>query len=141
MTVNRRKKNVKQRGTTWHGWGRGAAHHKGAGNRGGRGMAGTGKKAGTRQPSVWNPRRYGKVGFTMKGPKKKINAVNLEVIGKMVEKGKIKNDINLKDLGFNKLLGKGKGIKLKITVDEASSKAVEKVKTAGGEVILSAKKE
>ena len=51
MTVNRRKKVVKQRGSHTHGWGS-KKKHRGAGNRGGRGMAGSGKRADQRKPSI-----------------------------------------------------------------------------------------
>ncbi len=48
-----------------------------------------------------------------------------------------KNDIDLGKEGFDKLLGGGKlNYKIKIKVDSASEKAVEKVKDKGGEVIL-----
>jgi len=43
--------------------------------------------------------------------------------------------VDLKKLGFQKLLGTGKtGIKLKITVPSCSPRAEEKIKSAGGEV-------
>ena len=45
--------------------------------------------------------------------------------------------INLSELGYDKLLGKGKINKaLDITVNEASSLAIKKVEAAGGSVIL-----
>lgn len=138
MTVNRRKKNSRQRGRKFHGWGRGKAHHKGAGNRGGVGGAGSGKRAGQKKPSHWiHGRHYGKYGFKSKAVKK-INPVNLEYIDDLVKKGLIKDRVDLKELGFNKLLGKGKlSKKLKIIVESASEKAIEKVKEVGGEVVLS----
>ncbi len=143
MVVNRRKKNSRQRGRTFHGWGRGKAHHKGAGNRGGVGGAGSGKRAGQKKPSKWLlGRHYGKIGFKFKGTSKKINPVNLEYLNELVLKGEIKDSIDIASLGFNKLLGKGKlSRKLKIIAESASSKAVEKVKAAGGEVILPAELE
>jgi large subunit ribosomal protein L15 len=132
MTTNKRKKNVKQRGSKTHGWGS-MKKHRGKGNKGGAGRAGTGKKAGQKTPSYWQERHYGKSGFKKKGVLKKIKPINLDDLAK---KAGAKAEVNLKDLGYNKLLGKGKGLKLKITAEEASAKAVEKVKAAGGEVIL-----
>ena len=55
----------------------------------------------------------------------------------MVEQGKVKGEVNLKDLGYEKLLGLGKfEHKIKITVKTASANAVEKLKKAGSEVVL-----
>ena len=147
MTVNKRKKNVRQRGHTTHGWGS-MKKRRGAGNRGGRGMAGSGKRADQKKPSIlkeFGNAYFGKKGF-VKHNKKIIKAVNIsyleEQIPKLVSKKLIKKEtkgytVNLKDLGYNKLIGSGK-VKEKfiITVDAASKKAVDKVKKAGGEVIL-----
>ena len=52
MTVNKRKKNSRQRGSHTHGWGA-MKKHRGAGNRGGRGAAGSGKRADSKKPSIW----------------------------------------------------------------------------------------
>lgn len=144
MTVNRRKKNTRQRGHKTHGWGA-KKKHRGKGHQGGAGMAGTGKRADSKKPSIWKDKRYfGKYGFVSKTPKVKINAVNVgyieQHINKFISNGSIKkeNDIysvELEKLGFNKLLGDGKvSLKFKINTLYASQKAVEKVKEAGGEV-------
>lgn len=135
--INKRKKNVRQRGSKTHGWGS-MKKHRGAGNRGGRGNAGSGKKAGQKTPSLWQTRHYGKSGFKKKGLAQGacLISVNIGHLAKLMSEGKIKDSINLKDIGFNKLLGKGHGVKLKITVEQASAGAIEKVKAAGGEVIL-----
>lgn len=136
MTVNRRSKNSRQRGSWTHGGGA-KKKRRGSGHRGGHGFSGTGKKASQKKPSVWNPRHIGKYGFKKKGIVKDVNTVNLEYLNKLSLENKIKDSINLKDLGFNKLLGKGKLTKkLKIIVESASEKAVQRVKAAGGEVLL-----
>jgi large subunit ribosomal protein L15 len=138
----KKKKSRKQRGSTYHGWGRGQAHHKGAGNRGGRGRAGTGKRADAKKPSFWKE-PTGKIGFTSKG-RKKINAINLEEvkvnIALWLEKGFATKTpggyrVDVKKAGYNKLLGTGE-VKEKfiITTDFASRNVIEKVKAAGGEV-------
>jgi large subunit ribosomal protein L15 len=72
-------------------------------------------------------------------------AVNLKVIeenasewvnqGNASKKGKIVS-IDLKEMGYDKLLGTGVPSQAyKITISAASAKAVEKVEAAGGEVI------
>jgi len=59
----KRKKVTKQRGSKTHGWGA-MKKHRGAGNRGGRGMAGTGKRGDAKKPSIQKNKKYfGKYGF------------------------------------------------------------------------------
>ena len=138
----KKKKSRKQRASTYHGWGRGQAHHKGAGNRGGRGRAGTGKRADAKKPSFWKE-PTGKIGFTSKS-RNKIKAINLEEvktdIAVWIEKGFATKtqggfQLDLKKAGYDKLLGTGEvKEKLIIVTDFASKNAVEKVKAAGGEV-------
>ena len=144
MTVNKRKKNDRQRGSMTHGWGA-KKKHRGAGNRGGRGMAGTGKRADSKKPSIWKDKHYfGKYGFVSKTPKVKINAVNINFLEQHISKFLLNNTIkkendfyvvDLEKIGYNKLLGDGKiSTKLKIKTPYASKTAVDKVKEAGGEV-------
>ncbi len=145
MTVNKRKKNTRQRGSKTHGWGA-KKKHRGQGHRGGRGMAGTGKRADSKKPSVWKDLDYfGKHGFVSKTPGAKIKAVNIgfieQHISKFISEELAKKEtvfyhVELEKLGFNKLLGGGKvSMKLRIKTPYASKTAVEKVKKAGGEVI------
>jgi len=145
MTVNRRKKNTRQRGSMTHGWGA-KKKHRGKGHQGGAGMAGSGKRADSKKPSIWkNERYFGKFGFVSKTPKVKINAVNVSYIeqhiNKFLSNNLIKKEdgfysVELEKLGFNKLLGDGKvSMKLKIKTPYASKSAIEKIKEAGGEVI------
>ena len=143
MTINKRKKNTRQRGHKTHGWGA-KKKHRGQGNRGGRGMAGTGKRADSKKPSIWKEDYFGKHGFVSKTPKVKINAVNIsyleEHLNNYLSSDLIKQEngfyyVELEKLGFNKLLGDGKvSMKFKIKAPYASKTAVEKVKEAGGEV-------
>ena len=145
MTVNKRKKNDRQRGSKTHGWGA-KKKHRGQGNRGGRGMAGTGKRADSKKPSIWKTDYFGKHGFVSKTPKLKINPVNINFIeqhlDRFISNGLAKKEdgfysVELEKLGYNKLLGDGKvSMKFKIKTLYASEKAVEKVKEAGGEVIM-----
>lgn len=151
MTTYKIRKNRKMRGSKTHGWGS-MKKHRGAGSRGGRGMAGTGKRGDAKKPSIWKDKKYfGKHGF--KRPKKitiEIKAINLKTIEqnlesllskKLIEK---KNDsyvIDLKKLGFNKLLSTGKVTKkFSIKCEYASKKAIDKIKKAGGNIILEEKK-
>lgn len=150
MAVHKRKKASRYRGSTTHGCGS-MKKRRGAGNRGGRGMAGTGKRADTKKPKIWKNKKYfGRHGFKRHGQVKKIKAVNIDdiennidklVAAKLATKEKDKYVIDLNKAGYNKLLGKGKiKNKYKITVDGASKKAVDKIKKLGGEVIVKEKK-
>lgn len=149
MVVNKRKKFSRQRGSHTHGWGS-KKKHRGSGNRGGFGMAGTGKRADQMKTLIWKDEHYfGKYGFISKGVKEKINAVNIDFIeenlDKFLSKGLASKQenfyfIDLEKLGYNKLLGNGRIInKYKIKAKYASGNAIEKIKQAGGEVILESK--
>ena len=145
MTVNKRKKNTRQRGGMTHGWGS-KKKHRGKGHQGGAGMAGTGKRADSKKPSIWKDKHYfGKHGFISKTHKVKIKPINVGFIEQhmdnFISNNLIKKEdeiyfIELEKLGFNKLLGDGRvSMKLKIKTPYASKSAMEKVKEAGGEVI------
>ena len=143
MTINKRKKNTRLRGSKTHGWGA-KKKHRGQGHRGGRGMAGTGKRADSKKPSIWKEDYFGKHGFVSKTPKVKINAVNIGFIeqhlSKFLSNNSIKKEndmyfVELEKLGFNKLLGDGRvSVKFKVKTPYASKIAVEKIKESGGEV-------
>lgn len=145
MVLNKRKKNSRQRAGTTHGWGS-MKKHRGAGNRGGKGMAGTGKRGDAKKPSIWKNKKYfGKYGFKKKNIIIKINSVNLayfeEKLDKLLEKKLVEQKdntiiIDVQKLGFNKVLGYGKLTKkYKITSLFFSKSAVEKIKAAGGEAV------
>jgi len=124
--------------------GRGHKKGRGAGLRGGRGNAGCHKTKRIMYERVG--RVWGAHGF--KRPQTVVmanNAINLKVIeenaaewvnqGNASKKGKIVS-IDLKEMGYDKLLGTGAPSQAyKITISAASAKAVEKVEAAGGEVI------
>jgi large subunit ribosomal protein L15 len=147
MVVNKRKKHSRMRGHYNHGWG-GKKKRRGAGNRGGKGMAGSGKRADQKKPSLWKEKYFGKHGFSPRTVKA-IKTVNINFLDQNADKfvklklatsqdGKYV--INLKKLGFDKLLGKGKVTKkLDITADTASKQAIESVKSAGGSVLQTIK--
>ena len=126
-----------------HTRGRGHKKGRGAGLRGGRGNAGCHKTKRIMYERVG--RVWGAHGF--KRPQTVVmanNAINLKVIeenasewvdqGNASKKGKIVS-IDLKEMGYDKLLGTGAPSQAyKITVNTASAKAVEKIEAAGGEV-------
>ncbi len=144
MVVNQRKKNTRQRAKTTHGWGS-MKKHRGKGNKGGAGMAGTGKRGDAKKPSIWKRKYFGKFGFKKKGQAADVNALTLyqlnEKIEQLVAQDKVtkKEDtfiIDLNSFGYNKLLGSGvMSKKVNVTVDSASESAKSKINKAGGEVI------
>jgi|TARA_B110000263_G_scaffold162674_1_gene141560 large subunit ribosomal protein L15 len=121
----------KFRGSRYHGRGKKAG--RGAGKRGGRGNAGINKhRVMTR--IKYMPGHWGMHGFNRDPSLRVVNvSINLQEVEEMAD-GK---SINLSELGFDKLLGKGRITKsLNIIVNEASSLAVKKVEAAGGSVTL-----
>lgn len=144
MTTNRKKKIVKQRGSRTCG--RGYKKGRGAGNRGGKGMAGSGKRADQKKPSIINEygnTYFGKKGFAGRSPV--YNTINVEFLDKKLDalvksgKAELKDNvytIDLLKINAEKLLGKGNTKKkMRVTAEMASKSAIEKVKKAGGEVI------
>jgi large subunit ribosomal protein L15 len=147
MVVNKRSKSSRHRGSHTHGWGS-MKKHRGSGNHGGAGRAGSGKRADSNKPSYWHQRYFGKFGFVSKGHHKMVRAMNIsfleEHIDVLVERKLAKKEgssyaVNLKDLGCNKLLGKGRLTKaLVVTASAATEKAIQAVEGAKGRVVLSA---
>jgi large subunit ribosomal protein L15 len=145
MTVNKRKKVSRYRGSMTHGGGS-KKKRRGAGNRGGRGMAGTGKRGDSRKPSIWGQRYFGKRGFVSK-KRKRIQSLNINYLDNHIDelisrKIAVENnsviEIDLSKAGYNKLLSKGSvKNKYKINTKYASAQAIKKIKEKGGEVILS----
>ena len=140
MTAKRRSKSRKMRGVRQHGYGK---THRGAGNRGGRGNAGTGKKADQKKPNIWEEKYFGKTGFVRFRSKKEVKVISLgtlqDKLDTFVKKGLVKDEkgvliVDLKKAGYTKLLGNGQiSQKMNIIVPSASKKAVEKLgKVEGG---------
>ncbi len=148
MVVHRRKKTTKWRGRSTHGGGA-RKKRRGAGSRGGRGRAGSGKRAGHLKFGIV----LGSSGFSPRGrhavSEKTINVGHLTPLfaEKLVSQGKASKEgnvynLNLESLGYTKLLGSGPAlIKMKITIDSCSERAALKVKQAGGEVTFLKKAE
>ena len=129
-----------------HGWGARKKHKK-SGHRGGTGMAGTGKRGDTKITLItklYGHEYFGKRGITSRKTKRDTRQrVNLKQISKNLEKYGKKSakgwEINLEKY---KILGEGEvKEKLIITALEASESAMQKVKKAGGEIILPEKAE
>ena len=135
-----KEKTKKYRGSSY---GRGHKAGRGKGKRGGKGMAGLGKHRW-----IWMvkymPDHYGVHGFTRHAQKSVIKAINIGDIDRTserlietgmahVEDDKIK--IDLEKIGYDVLLGGGQiGRPFSIKVGKATERAIEKVKSAGGEV-------
>ena len=143
MVVRRRKKVRKMRGHRTYGYG---SHkkHRGGGSRGGRGKAGMHKHKWI-YTVKYEPDHFGKRGF--KRPRevvRKSKAINLDELDKMVEKlleeGKAKKEkgkiiVDLQQLGYDKLLGRGKVTHpLVVKAKFFSSMAKKKLEEVGGEV-------
>lgn len=132
----------KFRGLRTHG--RGKKSGRGAGIIGGHGQAGLGKTKKIHMLK-YDREHFGHYGFTrpqcMVEDKNTINVSELsEQVDRFVELGfgSKEGDVYNIDLGaarIDKLLGSGNiAVKVNVTVDEASAKAVEKIEAAGGSV-------
>ncbi len=120
------------RGSRYHGWGQVGQHRK-SGGRGGFGRAGY-KKHKWFYVLKYEPDHFGRHGFVSRFPEK--NAINVGDLEKFLDKAK-EGVLNLDELGFDKLIGKGRvKTAIKVMVREASEKAIKKIEEAGGEVIL-----
>lgn len=133
------------RGNSSHGWGS-KKKHRGAGHRGGRGNAGSGKRADQKKPTflkLYGNSYFGKSGF--KRPQKvleKINVINLGDLNKKIDyfvgKKLVKKEgefyvVDLDKLGYQKLLGGGKlDLKLKVKAQYITEKAVKKIESKKG---------
>ncbi len=156
MRLKKRAKSSRMhgRGAGSHGWGFRKKHKK-SGHRGGKGMAGSGKRADQKKSLViklYGNEYFGKQGITSRGTerdiRKRINLSDIEsnidtyVKKGIAKKGKEGIEINLKNY---KILGSSNSYivknKLIIKAKEASKSAMEKVKKAGGEIIVSKKSE
>ena len=119
--------------------GRGKKAGRGAGLRGGRGNAGLLKHRYMYMKKNM-PDHFGRKGFKRPpGTKKDVKTIN---IGNIENTFPGKKTINLTKEGYDKLLGSGQiNSKIKITVNNASEKAISKIKDKGGEIILPKKDE
>jgi len=124
--------------------GRGKKAGRGAGKRGGRGKAGLHKHKYISTVKYF-PDHCGRHGFkrplSVVGRKITINLYALdEKLDKLIKEGtikKVKNnyEIDLDELGYDKLIGSGSITKqVKVTIKEATENAISKIEHAGGKV-------
>lgn len=137
-TLRSRRSRVRGRKTAGYGY---KKKHRGKGSKGGKGMAGTGKRAGQKHTFVlkYYPDYFGKKGFhPEKNTGLKLNQINLDEIEQkipqFIKKGIAKksgNDLEI-NLGGYKILSRGK-IKEKVIIIASafSKKAEEKIKESG----------
>ena len=146
--TKKRRKMSRMRGTGTHGGGARKKRKK-SGHRGGAGMSGSGKRSDHKKTLVlklYGHNYFGKQGITRRGTKKdkrkRINLMDLELnLEKYGKKSGDKWEVNLQNY---KVLSSSQDYAVKnkiiIKAKSASETAIEKVKKAGGEVILLAEK-
>lgn len=134
MVVRRRKKHLRFRGgRTYHG-----SHKKwrGGGSRGGRGAAGMHKHKWS-YTVKYDKEHFGKTGFTRPvAVSRKIAAINLDDLEKISAKQNA-NEIDAAQLGYGKILGRGKISKpLVVKAKQFSKSAIKKLEEAGGKAVI-----
>jgi large subunit ribosomal protein L15 len=141
-----RKRNEKFRGHKSHG--HGVKSRRGAGKRGGKGMAGGHKHRLFWIMKNFGPEYFGRHGF--KRPQSVVKAditMNLTTIRERIDeyvalgaakKGKDGYDLDIEKLGYTKLLGGGSigDLKVHVLAPACSAKATEKITASGGSVTL-----
>ncbi len=146
MKVKKRKKSSRYKGSKTAGGGARKKRKK-SGHKGGVGMSGSGKRSDHKKTLItklYGHEYFGKQGVTSrktkKDKRKRINIKDIESdLESYINRGLAKKtgkkfEINLE--GY-KILGEGEAKnKLIIKAKEASKSAAEKVKKAGGEIIL-----
>ncbi|MEK6822708.1 MAG: uL15m family ribosomal protein [Nanoarchaeota archaeon] len=141
MVVKKQRKVIRKRGSRRHGYGRA---HRGSGNKGGYGNASGGKKSDTKKRSF--PAGYfGKEGFIshQKVVHTILNCRDLDsriehwTVQKLAKKEGDTYHIDLGTLGYDKLVGSGQIThKIKVTVAFAAKSVADKLKNAGGELVV-----
>jgi large subunit ribosomal protein L15 len=116
------------------GWGRIGQHRK-AGSKGGVGKAGLHKHKWS-WTVKYGQDSFGKHGFKRPWIKHEEKAINLEKLVEILSRQN-RSEIDLSELGYTKILGRG-SINKKIVVKalSASKSAIEKIKSAGGDIII-----
>lgn len=148
MVTNHRKKNSRHRGSWTCSWGE-KKKHRGAGSRGGRGNAGSGKRGDAKKPRYWDDKKFhaGKQGFH-NPTGNDINTITLSQLSSSIEylvtsglaqKQENVFKVNCTDIQIDKLLGTGNTpFAFEIVVKAASEKAIAKIEAAGGKVLVQA---
>jgi len=134
----------RQRGSRTHGWGQ-VGQHRARGGRGGTGKAGLDKHKWTyvvkHDPTYWNKKGF----VSVKTLNKKVNVINIgkldDLADKLESEKKLKKKenkifVDLKSLGYDKLLGTGEVTKpMLVKVASYSESASKKLEDAGGEIL------
>lgn len=141
----KRRKSTRFRGSHTHGRGF-KKKARGSGHRGGFGMAGTGKRADQKKTLVLKTKGrdyFGKAKTIRRKQSPKPKSINLHDlvrnIPSLIKKGVAKESKGVYEINLPKykILSNGDvSEKLKITAAAASKSALEKVKKAGGEIIV-----
>ncbi len=134
------RKTRKKRGTRTQGYGRVGQHRKS----GSKGYRKPGRhKHGWTYVLRYEPDYFGKTGFispqSLRTEEKTVNLRELEEIAsKLAPKKRVANKkifVDLGEMGYTKLLGKGKiGLPVSVRVPSFSEKALEKIEETGGEI-------
>jgi large subunit ribosomal protein L15 len=137
-----RRKIRKLRGSRTCGWGR-VAQHRGSGQRGGFGNAGGHKHMWSRV-NVEDPDYFGKKGFRRVKFIHEPRTVDLEGISKAFENAPKKSEgtekkakINIVDMGYEKVLGRGM-VDRPVVVEALSFSKIakKKIESAGGKAVV-----
>ncbi len=156
--THKRKKVSRMHGRKMGTHGTGARkNRKGKGHHGGKGMSGTGKRADQKKTLVlklYGNNYFGKAGITSRRTQKdKTNKINLKDISSninsLVAKGIAKQQSNGYEINLEEYVVLGDGNsedlkklgKLTIKAMKSSKSAMDKIKKAGGEIIVSSKEE
>lgn len=147
--IRKKKKTSKFRGDSTHGWGS-RKKHRGAGNRGGKGRAGSGKRRKQKEPTFLahgGEKSIGKKGMIHKRGAEKFKIINLYQLDKILEnlikngfakEEKSKITVDLTKAGYGKLLGTGNiRNNVFIKVKLYSKKTEEKLNDSKGGIIKS----
>jgi len=142
--LKKKRKSVRMRGHGMGSYGWGARKkHISSGNKGGKGMSGTGKMAGHKKTYVmrlYGTEYFGKQGHTSRATEHRINnVINVSEIERDIEtlKHKYGNKEGVLEMKEFKILGDGE-IKIKVTIKAlaASKSAIAKIQAAGGKVTV-----
>ena len=142
--MNKRKKFSRMRASHTHGGGA-KRKRRGSGHRGGFGMAGSGKRADQKKPTIlklYGNEYFGKHGFKRPGKVVvRIKAINISDIERNLELYLSKNLVSkennvyildLKKLGYNKIIGAGNIYNKYKVIGRVSKKARDKIEKLGG---------
>ncbi|RLG82736.1 MAG: 50S ribosomal protein L15 [Thermoprotei archaeon] len=146
MVVRREKKSRKMHGYRTRGWGSVGQHRK-SGSKGGVGAAGFHKHYWSWVVKYF-PDWFGKRGFTPRGPEHtpEHNVINVgrinEIVEEMLRRREVMKEdgmivVDVASMGYSKVLGEGKiRYPVKLIALRVSRKAEEKIRAAGGTVVL-----